>query len=175
MDELVSVRLLLHKLQQKDVTSKYVDWLNNPLVNKYLETRHVHWDLHSVAKFLEAKSVKTNEFLYGIFLRDPCKHIGNIKIGPVNAFHPVAPISLFIGDSTEWGKGYASEAIQTICRFGFEGLDLQKITAGMYAPNVASIRAFEKAGFVCEGHFRCHRLFEGKMVDAYEYCLLRIK
>ena len=173
MNKLVSARLFLNKLQRKNVSSKYVDWLNNPLVNKFLESRHVHWDFNSVAKFVEAKSFKTNEFLYGIFLRDACKHIGNISIGPVHEFHPVAPISLLIGDSTEWGKRYASEAIEIICRFGFEDLDLQNITAGMYALNVPSIRAFEKAGFAREGHLRCHRFFEGRMVDAYQYALLR--
>lgn len=110
-----------------------------------------------------------------MFLRDAARHIGNIKTGPVNPYHRVAPLSLFIGDSPEWGKGYASEAIETVCCFGFEVFDLQKITAGMYALNVASARAFEKARFEREAHFRCHRLLEGQMVDSYEYCQLKSK
>ena len=173
MDELISKRLLLRTLQQKDVSEKYVDWLNDSSISRFLETRHVRWSLSTVAAFVKAKSQKPDEFLYGMFLRDSARHIGNIKIGPVNPHHPVAPLSLFIGDSLEWGKGYASEAIKTVCGFGFEVLHLQKITAGMYASNVASVRAFEKAGFEREGHFRCHRLLEGKMVDSYEYCQLK--
>ena len=175
MDELISKRLLLRTLQQKHVSVEYVDWLNDPSISKFLETRHVLWDLATVAEFVKAKSQTADEFLYGMFLRDSARHIGNIKIGPVNPHHPVAPLSLFVGDSLEWGKGYASEAIETVCCFGFEVLDLQKITAGMYALNVASIRAFEKAGFEREAHFRCHRLLEGQMVDSYEYCQLKSK
>ena len=40
------------------------------------------------------------------------KHIGNIKLGPINWIHRYGDISLLIGDKDYWGKGIATEAIR---------------------------------------------------------------
>ena len=42
MLEISSKRLDYRLLSEDDVTQNYVDWLNDPEVNRYLETRHTH-------------------------------------------------------------------------------------------------------------------------------------
>lgn len=46
-----------------------------------------------------------------------------------------------------WGRGLATEAGQAFVRYGFEVLGLSRISAGMNAQNLASIRVVEKLGF----------------------------
>ena len=77
-----------------------------------------------------------------------------ISLGPIHWLHRRADLSLFIGDCSCWGQGYASEAIALVRDWAFRELDLQKLNAGIYVGNIGSRRAFEKCGFELEGTFR---------------------
>ena len=47
-----------------------------------------------------------------------------------------------------WGKGIMTEAMQTIVKYCFEYLGLEKIVAGFYSPNISSQKVQQKCGFV---------------------------
>ena len=99
-------RLLLRQLEVADVSVEYVAWLNDPEVSRYLETRHAPQDEETVRTFVERVRSREDEVLFGIFLKDAGRHIGNIKVGPVRPYHQLADISLFIGPRDCWGRGY---------------------------------------------------------------------
>jgi RimJ/RimL family protein N-acetyltransferase len=100
------------------------------------------------------------------------RHIGNIKIGPINLNHQIAPIGILIGDKNEWGNGYASEAIQIVTQFGFDKLNLMKIYAGCYESNIGSKRAFEKSGYEVEGFFRSHVKVKNRREGCWQLCIV---
>ena len=114
-----------------------------------------------------------DELFLAICLQDNHKHIGNIKLGPINLIHKYAEISLFIGDKNEWGKGLATEAIYTLTNYVFDILKLHKLTAGCYANNISSVKAFKKAGFFEDGIWKNQYLCNGEYVD--RICLAQIK
>lgn len=157
--------LYLRPLTDLDVTPQYCGWLNDPLVNKYLETRFEKQTQEKVKDFVLEKNLSINEYLYGIFKGKNQSHIGNIKLGPINSHHRLAAVSLFVGDKSAWGKGFATFAIKTVTRFGFESLGLNKLIASMYVQNRASTRAFVKAGWRHECVMTNHYFFEGKPMD----------
>ena len=64
--------------------------------------------------------------MFGIFLGDEFKHVGNIKLGPINSYHKRAEIGLMIGDKSVWGKGIATKVIRMVTHFGFSELNLLK-------------------------------------------------
>ena len=72
---------------------------------------------------------------------------------------------MIIGAKTDWGRGIGPAAIALAAAHAFDELDLAKLTAGVYADNPASIRAFEKAGFTEEARLRSHYLSDGAYVD----------
>lgn len=158
-------RLLLRPLTVADCTARYVGWLNDPAVNRLLETRHSEQTLESVTRFVEAVNASEREHLFGIFLADGVTHIGNIKVGPIARNHPLADVSLLIGDTASWGRGYAAEAIAGVSRHAFASLGLRKLSASMYDVNVASYRAFRRAGYRDEGRRRAHYMLDGRMTD----------
>ena len=163
----------LRPLTARDVSDAYVGWMNDPETNQYMETR---WSAHTsadVTAFVEAKAASSTEHLFGIFLSKEELHIGNLKVGPVNARHMVADISYFIGDPAARGRGLASEAVALGVRFGFDYLGREKLCAGVYAANLASARVLERNGFVREGVRQEQVVFEGSRMDAFEYGLLR--
>ena len=104
--------------------------------------------------------------LLGIVLRDSGQHIGNIKLGGINLYHRRAQIGLLIGEKEQWGKGFASEAIETIVSYAGNSLGLHRIYNGCHANNPGSYRAFLKAGFEAEGRFRRHDRIDDEWVDS---------
>jgi ribosomal-protein-alanine N-acetyltransferase len=167
---LKSERIYLRPLTLDDASEAYVAWLNNKAVNQYLVdvSRSKH-DLNSVRDFITHINSKDDEFMFGIFLIDSNQHIGNIKIGPVRSYHLVADIGFLIGEQSQWGKGYGVEAIKLASDYAFNILKLNKLSAGLYASNVACARALEKAGFQKEGVRIKHYLLNGVPEDIIEY------
>jgi ribosomal-protein-alanine N-acetyltransferase len=70
-------------------------------------------------------------------------------------------------------KGYMTEALKAIIRFGFETLNLHSIEADSDPRNTASIRLLEKLGFKREALFRENVYFDGEFLDSAIYSLLR--
>lgn len=168
MIQLNSKRLQLRELVPDDVTRRYVDWLNDPEINRYLEVRHFPQTMTSTLAFVQSMKEKDDDYLFGVF-RDGDEHIGNIRLGPVDRLYRRAVIGLMIGDRAAHGQGYGSEAINTVCLWAFHELRLHKLEAGCYAANVGSLRAFEKVGFKVEGRLRHHWWCNGEPED--QVCL----
>lgn len=152
--ELTGDMIVLRCIRQQDCTENYVRWLNDTDVNKYLETRWTNQNLQTVQDFVRQALDSDNSVLFAITIKETGRHIGNIKIGPVNWNHKYADISYFIGEKDCWGKGYAREAIALIVNYGFINLGLHKICAGYYDSNTGSQKALCRNGFVVEGVFK---------------------
>ncbi|MCI5157191.1 MAG: N-acetyltransferase [Candidatus Electrothrix sp. AUS1_2] len=155
----------LRPLSAKDVSHKYVSWLNNREINKYLEARFKYHTIAETKSFVEEMNRNPDIYLFGIFINK--QHVGNVKLGPIDRNHLLANIGLLIGETDYWGKGVASEVIQAVVTFAFEELGLQKIDAGCYESNIASKKAFINAGFEVEGFLKSHVVSEGKREGAW--------
>ncbi len=164
-------RVLIRPISMDDVSPTYVDWLRDPEINQYLETRHTEQTLASVGDFVRAMIASPDQHLFAICLGPEQRHVGNIKVGPVKHPHGLADVSLFIGDRSAWGQGVATAAIKLISRFAIETLGLRKLNAGVYGPNTGSAKAFLRAGYQQEGLRRRHYLMGSEMVDALEFGL----
>ena len=165
LPELRGRRCVLLPLREDHVTEDYVGWLNDPEINKYLESRFVRHDLDGVRAFVRQQWAVTTVLFYGIWSIDGV-HIGNIKLGPVNRHHSVADLGFLIGDRNYWGKGIGSEAIALMLGLAAD-LGIQKVTAGAYENNPGSIRALLKAGFVEEGYRPQQAVFDGARIGTY--------
>ena len=143
----------------------YYNWMNDPSISQYLETRYLPRSKHNITEFVKTMDGKSNEVLFAICDISSDMHIGNIKIGPINWIHRFADISLLIGDKNYWGKGVATEAIRLVTLFAFNTLNLHKLKAGCYEQNIASAKAFEKAGFKREGLLKNQWIANGQFFD----------
>lgn len=148
---LTSNGLLLRSLNSSDATLRYLSWLADPEVTRYLELRFLTFSIKNLIDFIDSINRSEDSLMLGIFLLADGSHIGNIKLGPINAHHKTAEIGLLIGDRDQWGKGYATIAIKLLSDFAFMRLGLYKLTAGCYRSNQGSHHAFLKAGYVEEG------------------------
>jgi ribosomal-protein-alanine N-acetyltransferase len=160
--EIETKRLFLRPLIESDAIQTYADWLNDSDVNRYLETRHAVQTLESCQTFIQHCNQDPLSNLFGIFLRESGKHIGNAKLGNVSPHHARAELSLFIGEKSCWGKGLGVEIVHALTAYGFEHLGLQRIQAGCYEKNLQSLRIFLNTGYTVEGFFRRHVMDNGR-------------
>lgn len=141
-------RIFLRELTPEDATDCYCQWLNDPVVNRFMETKSAH--INEIKKFISEKQVSPECVLFGIFLKKNKQHIGNIKIEPIEFNRWEAVIGILIGDKQIWGKGICSEAIRAVVKYAFSVMNLHKISLGVISENIAAINCYKKAGFIIE-------------------------
>ena len=158
-------RLYLREVRPSDVGDRYHAWMNDPEVTRYLESRLVPQSREQLQEYVRDRLADKENLFLAIVLHDRDRHIGNIKLGPINWFHRLSEIGILIGEKDCWGCGFAAEAIGLLTDYAFRGLGLHKVTAGCYGSNPNSARAFQKAGFAVEGIRPLHFFFEGSYTD----------
>lgn len=164
---LVESNIFLRVLGKKDFTTRYLSWLSDPEVLRFLEVRFSPpQTLVDLECFVSGVNDSDNSLMLGIFLNSDEIHIGNIKLGPIDRNHSTGDIGLLIGDRAYWGKGFASRAIKLISDYAFEELGLIKLTAGCYSSNEGSRRAFLNVGFSEEGRRIDQCWLDGHREDA---------
>jgi ribosomal-protein-alanine N-acetyltransferase len=154
----------LFQLEPAHATEAYVGWLADPAVNRFLESRFAPQGLDSVKAFVGSMLANDQVLFLGIRSRGLERHVGNVKL-MIDRHHGLGEIGIMIGDREAWGRGLATGALTSLAAIAREELGLRKLTAGCYASNTASARAFQKAGFHIEGARPRHFLLEGRPED----------
>jgi len=81
-----------------------------------------------------------------------------------------AEVGYWIGEPF-WGKGIATQVLQSITQLGFSRLHLNRLFAGVFEWNKAGMRVLEKCGYQLEGISYKHIRKNGQLVDEYWYGL----
>jgi ribosomal-protein-alanine N-acetyltransferase len=140
-------RLYLREVCPEDVGEAYHRWLNDPEVTQYTESRFFPNSVARLREYVARFAADRDNLFLAIVLRQDGRHIGNIKLGPINWIHRTGDIGIVIGERECRGHGYGPEAIRLLTDHAFRVLNLRRVTAGCYATNVASVKAFLKAGW----------------------------
>jgi len=138
-------RIYLKSLTEKNATRKYCQWLNDPEVNKYLETRKA--TILQLKKYIKEKNQNPNCLFLGIFFKENNEHIGNVKLEPIDFKERKATIGILIGNKNYWGKGIGTEATKLLVDYAFKKLKLKEVNLGVISENKAAIKVYKKAGF----------------------------
>lgn len=162
--ELESVRLLFEPLSLKHHSITYVNWMNDIKVNQYLESGG-DYTLEALEVFLREQEKKDILF-WAILVKNSKKHIGNIKIDPIDLDANSGEYGIMIGDTNEWGKGYAKEASLTIIDYCFNKLDLSKITLGVLEQNIGALKLYKKMGFQQESITLNYGVYDGEKCNS---------
>jgi [ribosomal protein S5]-alanine N-acetyltransferase len=145
MKTFTGARIFLRPMRENDATETYAAWLCDPEVNQYLSTKNA--TLEELRWYITKKNTQEDTELYGIFLRNGQKHIGTVKLEPIDFSTKKATIGIMIGDKQEWGKGFAGEAMQLLIDYCCTQLGMNEVVLGVLGQNTSAIRAYEKLGF----------------------------
>jgi len=143
-------------------------WINDPEVNRYLLTGQVPVTIEQEAAFYrraEANWTAGCGYVFELHIADDGRYIGNCGLEKVDMRHRSAEIGILIGELDEQNKGYGSDAIMTLTRWGFETLGLNRIEIRSQADNERSMHLYEKLGFKPTGVLREATFTYGTFVD----------
>jgi len=101
------------------------------------------------------------------------RHIGHCSLQEQAGHAACSEVGLWIGEKECWGQGYGTDALITLCTFGFAHQGLHRIFLHVVADNAGAVRCYEKAGFRQEGRLREHRYHVGRYRDVLCMGLLR--
>jgi [ribosomal protein S5]-alanine N-acetyltransferase len=159
-------RIFLRELREEDVDERYVSWFEQPdaLLDFYSGSGR-SFTRHSLLAELKDALLGRTVFFYAIVHRASGQVIGNVKLGPINKRHKTSDLATLIGDRAYLRKGLGAEAVALGNAVAFGQHDIRKLFSGMYAANIASIKAYAAAGWTIEGTLKGQYLVDGKAMD----------
>lgn len=142
---LVGKNIFLKTLGPDDASERYVDWLCDPEVNQFLETRTA--TIEDLRKYIVEKIESKTALFFGIFFADNSLHIGNVKLEPIDWENKSATMGILIGDKGYWGRGIGTEAVELVVKCAFEKLGLSEVELGVISSHEKAIKMYKKCGF----------------------------
>lgn len=104
---------------------------------------------------------------------DDARKIGMIDLAGFNWQVGSAWVGIGIGPRELWGKGYGTDAMRIILRYGFTQLNLNRIQLDVFSVNERGLKSYEKAGFKHEGRLHGNLLKAGVRYDEVFMGILR--
>jgi RimJ/RimL family protein N-acetyltransferase len=101
------------------------------------------------------------------------KPIGSCGLHGIDSKDHNATFGIAIGEKDYWSKGYGTEAARLLINYGFQQLNLHRISSSAVAFNERSIRLHKKVGFREEGRLRQAMFKNGQYHDRVEFGILR--
>lgn len=160
-------------LPRKENINLYLKWVNTPEVRR-LGRSALPTIKEDIEKRFEEQDKKIKDSIYfEIYHKKDKKPIGDCGFNKINWIDRRTDIGLGIGEPNYWNQGIATEAVELLLKYGFEQLDLYKITADIFSPNISSWSCAEKAGMKREAKLSRHTYIDGKYVDAFIYSIFK--
>ena len=170
----IKTEIRLKELNLSDVNKTYQKWMNDSEIFRFSKQSNKKHSLRQIKEFVLNKKKSKNEFLYKIMIYEnkKNKHMGNIKLGPINFENKTADISYFIGEKNYWGQGITTKAIKMIINLAKKKFKLKKLQAGHWEKNIASKKVLLKNKFKLEGILKSQIQTKKGRVDRYLYGLI---
>ncbi len=164
-------RLYFRPLEREDAP-RLAAFVNHPDVRRNLL---VHRPMNTAQEvgFIDTLTASQRDVMFAIVLRDGDRMIGTTGLHDMDFRSRRATFGMLLGEPSEWGKGYGSEATRMVLDYGFGTLNLNRVQLEVLEHNVAGLRAYEKAGFRREGVMRQHHYVDGAYVDTVVMGILR--
>jgi RimJ/RimL family protein N-acetyltransferase len=161
----------LRAMEPSDAESLW-RWNHDPDVMRWMDAGYAQ-SLARVHTFLtERPRNDYADVLFGIEVQADGKLIGLIRLRDAEPETGCADLDIYLGEKDYWGKGYATDAMRAVCRYGFDKMRLHKISLRVVADNHAARHVYEKVGFVPEGRLREVFRRDGKWHDKLTMGLL---
>lgn len=166
-------QVYLRPLERTDLNERYLGWLNDPEVTRYLETGVFPTTMQDLEKFHAGVTGSSSEVIFAVVEQKSDEHIGNVKLGPINWVHRRAMFGIMIGDKRFWGRGVGEEVTRMMVEYAFHRLNLHRVSLAVFAEHEAGIRCYRAVGFKDEGRFREEMFVAGTYKDRLWMSLLR--
>lgn len=170
---LESERLRFRKLTNEDAP-EILKLRGNPEIMKFIP-RPLLTDIDGALahiKIINDNIDKNTDINWAVTEKNNDKCIGIMGFYRTQPEHFRTELGYMI--STEHsGKGYVTEAVNTLLNFAFNQLNFHSIEAVIDSRHIASERVLIKNGFVKEAHFKENFYYNNEFTDTVIYSLLK--
>lgn len=127
-------------------------WLNDPEVTYYLGERYGR-SAGDGAWLSDGPSPAFADVRLAVETKDG-EHIGGINLHRVQAEDRKAGLGIILGAKDHWGRGYGRDAIETLLRFAFHEMNLNRVWLTVTAGHERGIACYRRCGFREEARHR---------------------
>ena len=175
---LESERIYLRLLNRQDINDEFIAWFSDDSLMQYFTNTQTKITREKIINtFMNSVTKSYDCWLFGIFYKENNKLIGTIKVGIINRVHNISDLVVLLGNKKYHGQGLAVEAIKLGNKLATDFFKIRKLFGGMYESNIASIKAYTKAGWKVEGilkdYYQVNGRLEKKVLVSYEKNILR--
>ncbi len=164
-------RLILDGLKESDApliaqyaNNKKISIFTRTLPYPYYEKDALAW-ITIADKGFEDK----DQFVFAMREKKTKQFIGGIGL-TISLEHNRAELGYWLAEPY-WNKGYTTEAVKELIKFGFEVLNLNKIIAVFIDDNAASGKVLEKSNMIKEAEMKDHDIKDGEYKTLIQYRL----
>jgi RimJ/RimL family protein N-acetyltransferase len=156
---------LLRPLEPSDLDRLY-RYRNDREVARHLGGFSTGYARADLAAWLEAHRNRADEVLWAIATKHDDTCIGHAGLYRIDYRVRKAEYAILIGDREHQGKGIGREVSEAVLHYGFDQLNLHKVSLSVLASNARAIRLYQALGFVQEGVLRHDQFRDGGYVDS---------
>jgi RimJ/RimL family protein N-acetyltransferase len=147
-------------------------WINaRPLVVLSSSYRPVHESSHQ--EWFANMQRQRDCVFFAIRLAPADVLVGTCQLHKVQPVHRSAELQIRIGHPDSRGKGYGTQALRQLLKFGFQDLNLNRIHLHVLPGNRPALRLYERCQFQREGRLRSAVFIDGEYQDVILMSLLR--
>ena len=158
----------------KSNLSPFQKWINDPISIQY--SLSLFSKLHTASEieswFISLLS-DTKNINLGIFISKTDELIGYTGICNISETNQSAEFFIFIGERSQWNKGYGSITTKLIIDLAFSKYNLNRLMLTVSEPNIGAIKTYNKAGFIQEGILRQACLRNGEFHNKIIMAILK--
>lgn len=129
------------------------------------------YTMEDAVKFIDTVRKQDRLLTFGIEYQNEISGVIGLIPG-VDVYRKSSEIGYWIGEPY-WGKGIATKALNLATEYGLEELKFERLHAGVFEGNGASMRVLEKCGFKLECISKNAIFKNNKLLDEYRYAKLK--
>lgn len=157
-----------------DFLDDIYEYASDSDVNRFVSFPLAYSKEDTLAQFFNGflkDAYENNIPVWAIVPKGSCECVGTIGFNVVDEVNGFAEAGYCL-KKTAWGKGYATESLQEVVKYGFLSMDLNRIEAYHFEGNEPSGKVLKKCGFEFEGMMRKKIKLHGRFSNILLYSTL---
>lgn len=167
-------RVVLRAWERDDVTAFWEASQTADAMGQRLRDWHEPPEsLHQLELEFESWASEADPAVVRLIVEADGRAVGDIDLFHIDQRNRNALIGVGMWSAEDRNRGYGTDAVRAMVRWGFRHLNLHRIELSVEPENAAAMHVYEKIGFVSEGRRREHHYDDGCYRDEEIMGLLR--
>jgi len=170
--EVMSGRLVVLHRHRVENLQAFTKWYSDPEVARLTRYHEAPLSNEEVERFFYSRIMGVDFLSMAIHVRETNRLVGTCAFSQLDGDNGSTLYHITIGERDAWGRGYGTEATELMLAHAFRRLALHRVALTVFEFNTRAIRAYEKCGFVVEGHARQAIFRDGQFWDEIHMSIL---